>query len=72
MAIVNTTKAAPFGAITTFRAVRALETVKDSFVGWNAKRNTYKQLNALNTRELQDIGISRADVENLNTGFFRF
>jgi len=72
MAIANTTKAAPFGAIATFRAVRALEAVKDRFVGWNAKRNTYKQLNALNTRELEDIGISRADVENLNSGLFRF
>ena len=72
MAILNTTKAAPFGAIATFRAVRAMEVVKDSFVGWNAKRNTYKQLNALSTRELEDIGITRADVENLNTGFFRF
>ena len=72
MAILNTTKAAPFGAIATFRAVRALEVVKDSFVGWNAKRNTYKQLNALSTRELEDIGVTRADVENLNTGFFRF
>ena len=72
MAILNTTKAASFGAIATFRAVRALEAVKDSFAGWNAKRNTYKQLNALSTRELEDIGISRADVENLNTGFFRF
>jgi len=72
MAILNTTKTAPFGAIATFRAVRALEVVKDSFVGWNAKRNTYKQLNALSTRELEDIGITRSDVENLNTGFFRF
>ncbi len=72
MAIVNITKAAPFGAIATFRAVRALETVKDSFVGWNEKRNTYKQLNALSARELEDIGMSRADVENLNTGLFRF
>ena len=72
MAILNTTKAAPFGAIATLRAVRALEVVKDSFVGWNAKRNTYKQLNALSTRELEDIGVTRADVENLNTGFFRF
>ena len=70
MAIYNETKAAPFGAITTFRAIRALEAVKDNFVAWNAKRNTYKQLSALSTRELEDIGMTRADVENLNAGFF--
>lgn len=72
MATFTTTKAAPFGAITTFRAIHALETAKNNFVAWNAKRNTYKQLSALSTRELEDIGMCRGDVENLNTGFFRY
>jgi uncharacterized protein YjiS (DUF1127 family) len=71
MAIYTETKTAPFGAITTFRAIRALEAVKNSFVSWNAKRNTYKQLSALSTRELDDIGMSRADIESMNAGFFR-
>ena len=70
MAIVNTTKAAPFGAVTTYRAIHALESVKSNFMEWNAKRKTYKQLSALTSRELEDIGLSRADLENLNTGFF--
>ena len=72
MAFVNTTKPAPFGAITTYRAIKALEAVKTSFVAWNTKRTTYKELSALSVRELDDIGITRADVENLNTGFFNF
>ncbi|MBL4750965.1 MAG: DUF1127 domain-containing protein [Amylibacter sp.] len=72
MAFVNTTKTAPFGAITTYRAVKALEAIKNNFVAWNAKRATYKELSALSVRELDDIGITRADVENLNTGFFNF
>jgi uncharacterized protein YjiS (DUF1127 family) len=71
MAIYLETKVAPFGAITTFRAIRALEVVMNSFAMWNAKRNTYKQLSTLSTRELDDIGITHADVENLNSGFFR-
>jgi len=72
MAFLNTTKPAPFGAITTYRAIKALETVKTSFLSWSTKRNTYKQLSVLSTRELEDIGITRADVNNMNTGFFRF
>lgn len=72
MATLNLTKAAPFGAIATFRVIRALEDVKNNLVAWNAKRNTYKQLNALSARELEDIGITRADVDNLNTGFISF
>ena len=70
MAVYQETKAAPFGAITTFRIVRALDTVKNSFAMWNAKRETYKQLSKLSLRELDDIGITRSDVENLNAGFF--
>lgn len=72
MATLNSTKPAPFGAITTFRAIHAIEGVKNSFVAWYAKRNTYKELSALTSRELEDIGLSRADVEDLNTGFFRY
>ncbi len=72
MAYFNTTKPAPFGAITTYRIVKTLAGMKNSFASWNSKRNTYKQLSALSARELEDIGLSYADVENLNTGFFRF
>jgi len=70
MATLNTTKPAPFGAIATFRAIHALENAKNGFVAWNANRKTYKQLSALTSRELEDIGLSRMDVENMNTGFF--
>lgn len=72
MAFLNTTKPAPFGAITTYRAVKAFEAARIGFSTWKTKRSTYKQLNVLSTRELDDIGITRADVNNLNTGFFRF
>ncbi len=72
MATLNSTKPAPFGAIATFRAIHALEGVKNSFAAWNTKRRTYKELSALSTRELEDIGLSRTEVEGLNTGFFRY
>ncbi len=71
MATMNPTNAAPFGAISTYRATRAVEAAVNSLVVWNAKRKTYKMLDRLTNRELEDIGMTRADVEALNTGLFR-
>ena len=71
MATMNPTNAAPFGAISTYRATRAVEAAVNSLVVWNAKRKTYKMLDRLTNRELEDIGMTRADVEALNTGIFR-
>lgn len=71
MATIAITKAAPFGAISAFRAVNAVEAVLNSLMTWNARRNTYKVLSALSARELEDIGMTRADVEDINKGIFR-
>jgi uncharacterized protein YjiS (DUF1127 family) len=71
MAIMNATKAAPFGAITAYRAIHAVEAAVNSLTAWNARRNTYKQLSALSVRELEDIGLTIADVEELTKGTFR-
>lgn len=32
---------------------------------WRAHRRVIKELNAMSDRELRDIGISRADIDNL-------
>ena len=71
MTTINTTKIPPFGAITTYRVIHLIEGVANSFSSWNSKRKTYKELNALTARELNDVGISRAEVENFNSGLFR-
>lgn len=71
MALMNHTKPAPFGAITTLRIVNALAAAKNSLIAWNSRRKAYKQLSALTDRELDDIGFSRADVETMNAGLFR-
>ena len=71
MATMNQTNAAPFGAISTYRATRAVEAAVNSLVMWRAKRKTYSMLDRLTNRELEDIGMTRADVEAMNTGFFR-
>lgn len=63
MTTIIATNAAPYGAITTYRAIHAVETAVSSIKFWNSKRKTYNQLNALTSRELDDIGLSRTDIE---------
>lgn len=70
MTTLNPTTAAPFGAIATYRAIHAVETALNSLVAWNTKRITAKQLNALSAHQLNDIGLTYADVKNLHTGLF--
>ena len=36
-----------------------------SFADWNDRRMTRKALSALSARELEDIGLTRGDVDNM-------
>jgi uncharacterized protein YjiS (DUF1127 family) len=63
MAAVETTRPAPYGAITTYRAINALSNVALTFAAWNDARVTRKALNKLSDRELDDIGLCRGDVD---------
>jgi uncharacterized protein YjiS (DUF1127 family) len=63
MAAVETTRPAPFGAITTYRAVNALTNAIGAFAAWNDARVTRNALNKLSDRELDDIGLCRGDIE---------
>ena len=62
MASIPTSRTAPFGAVTTFRAVGVVESVIESIKTWNTKRRTRVVLNTLTDRELDDIGLCRADL----------
>jgi uncharacterized protein YjiS (DUF1127 family) len=57
------TAAAPFGAITIHRIVTAIYGVAGSLRAWNETRRTLHALRALSPAQLDDIGLSRADVE---------
>lgn len=70
MAYVNTTTAAPFGAIAAYRAISAVETALNSLSAWNKGRKSNKQLNALSARGLDDIGLAYGDTKNLYTGLY--
>lgn len=63
MAAVETTRPAPFGAITTYRAVTGLSNLIAVLAAWNDARVTRKALNKLSDRELDDIGLCRGDID---------
>jgi uncharacterized protein YjiS (DUF1127 family) len=65
MAAVEMTRPAPFGAITTYRAVTGLSKFVTAMTSWNDARVTRNALNKLSDRELDDIGLCRGDIETL-------
>ena len=63
MAAYETSRAAPFGAISIFRSVQVFSETISSFAAWNDARITRKALTRLSDRELDDIGLCRGDIE---------
>ena len=58
-----TTQTAPFGAITTYRAITGMTRAFATISAWNDARITRRALSKLSDRELDDIGLCRGDVE---------
>jgi len=63
MAAFETTRPAPFGAISIFRFVQFVSDTYLSLSNWNDARVTRKALGNLTDRELDDIGLCRGDIE---------
>lgn len=63
MAAYESSRAAPFGAISIFRSVQFVSGFVNSLEAWNDARVTRKALGKLSDRELDDIGLCRGDVE---------
>lgn len=63
MAAFETTRPAPFGAISIFRFVQFVSDAQLSLASWNDARVTRKALGNLTDRELDDIGLCRGDIE---------
>ena len=64
MAKTNTAAAAaPFGAITVHQIVSAFMGAADKVREWNDTRRTVNALRALTPDQLDDIGLTMADVE---------
>ncbi len=62
MAAVETTRPAPFGAITTYRAISAVSRALRAVAAWNDARATRSALGKLSDRQLDDIGLCRGDI----------
>jgi uncharacterized protein YjiS (DUF1127 family) len=58
------TRVAPFGAITVHRIVTAVSNAATMLRSWNDTRRTVNALRALNPTQLEDIGLTMADVED--------
>ena len=65
MAASEHIRPAPFGAIATYRFVNAFSGLFAAVQAWNESRQTRAQLSRLSDRELDDIGLCRADIEQL-------
>lgn len=64
------TAAAPFGAITIHRIVTAVMGVVARIRSWNDYRKTINALRALTPDQLDDIGLTQADIENFGSKGF--
>jgi uncharacterized protein YjiS (DUF1127 family) len=65
MAATETTRPAPFGAITTYRFVSTVSLALASLAAWNDARVTRNALAKLSDRELDDIGLCRGDIDRI-------
>ena len=65
MAAIVTSRAAPFGAITTFRFFQFFSSAYIAVANWNDARVTRNALGKLSDRELDDIGLCRGDIDRL-------
>lgn len=65
MAAYETTPRAPFGAIATYRVTSVFGRLAAAISGWNDARATRNALAKLSDRELDDIGLSRGDIERI-------
>ena len=56
---------APLGAVSVLRLVDGIMNFKSNMVEWNESRQTRKALSQLTAAQLDDIGLSRADIAKL-------
>jgi len=63
MAAFDTTR--PVTTLSAGRFLRKAQDMMGVFATWNDTRLTRKALSKLTARELEDIGLTRADIANL-------
>lgn len=71
MAVFETVRPAPVGAITIHRAVVALDNVVAVIKAWNQRRRTLAALRQLSTAQLNDIGLDGVDLADFANSLVR-
>lgn len=66
MAIIETTRPVPFGAVNTLRIVNVFDAFLTSLKTLRDARSTSKQLNGLSNRQLDDIGMVRCNIDSVS------
>lgn len=60
----------PLGAITIHRVIATVTALRDRVAERISRQRTLRALNALDDRQLDDIGLTRADIDmSFNKGF---
>lgn len=67
MAAYETTRTAPFGAISAYRFINFFGGVFAAVAAWNDARVTRNALAKLSDRELDDIGLCRGDIDAIGS-----
>ncbi len=62
MAIIETSRPVPFGAVSTFRIVNVFDALLSGIASAYSTYKTEKALRGLSADQLQDIGIERTDI----------
>ncbi|WP_022705897.1 MULTISPECIES: DUF1127 domain-containing protein [Paracoccus] len=67
MATIETNRSMTAG-VAGWGVGNVVASIVSAFVGWRETRQTRKELSRLSDRELDDIGLSRGDIERIARG----
>lgn len=56
---------APFGALSIHRGVSLIAGLVEGYRAWNARRQTRITLSKLSADQLEDIGLTKAELEDM-------
>ena len=62
MAIIETSRPVPFGAVSTFRIVNVFDALLSGIASAYSTYKTEKALRNLSTTQLEDIGLERTEI----------
>jgi uncharacterized protein YjiS (DUF1127 family) len=63
MFVTTTADRVPFGAITILKLVNIAENATTALTTWNLNRITRRELSRLSDHQLEDIGLTRGDIQ---------